>query len=364
MYIQAKGRFPKRAHTQIPEGLYEEEHGRQGFFGPVSHLYRHHPPTGWSRIEGPLRPHAFDCNKLPHNQPLNPLQDRIIVLYNEDVSMSVWRPKTAPDWWFRNADGDELYFVHQGQGTFETDFGPLTYRRGDYVVIPRGTTYRAVPNGSDTYFVVFESRGMFRQPDRGLLGQHALYDPTQVETPEPTPILDESREFEVRVKRQNHLTSIFYPFHPLDVAGWKGDLTVWKLNIMDIAPVNSHRQHLPPPVHTTLVSDNLVICSFVPRPLETEAGAVKVPFYHRNIDYDEVLFYHDGDFFSRDGIGAGMVTFHPLGIHHGPHPKAIKASESKLETNEVAVMLDTRNPLYMTEEAMSTAWGDYWKSWQ
>jgi homogentisate 1,2-dioxygenase len=160
------------------------------------------------------------------------------------------------------------------------------------------------------------------------------------------------------------MSSVFYPFHPLDVAGWKGDLAPWRLNVRHICPVMSHRVHLPPSVHTTVTGHNWVVCTFLPRPLETEPGAVRVPFYHRNIDYDEVIFYHSGDFFSRDGIRPGMVTFHPQGIHHGPHPKAVEASWQKTATEEVAVMIDTINPLQPTPEATDAEWGDYWQTWQ
>ena len=166
------------------------------------------------------------------------------------------------------------------------------------------------------------------------------------------------------VKRLDEITTITYPFNPIDIAGWKGDLTVWSISINDIAPVLSHRAHLPPSVHSTFMGNGFIICSFVPRPLESEPGAQKVPFYHRTIDYDEVLFYHDGDFFSRDGIEHGMITLHPQGIHHGPHPKAIKATESKTWTDEVAVMLDTVKPLHVSKEAEAIEWSEYYLSWQ
>jgi homogentisate 1,2-dioxygenase len=266
-------------------------------------------------------------------------------------------------YYFRNADGDELYFVHQGSGTLETDYGPLPYEPGDYIVIPRGTTYRVLPGSDEGAFLVIESFSRLRQPERGLLGQHALYDPGVVITPEPEPIEDES-EWEVRVKRLGAFTSIFYPFNPMDVVGWKGDLSVWKLNIRDFRPITCHRAHLAPSVHTTFQGDNFVVCSFVPRPLESDVDAVRVPFYHRNIDYDEVLFYHDGDFFSRHGIQSGMLTLHPQGVHHGPHPKAVSASLKKTETDEYAVMLDTRNPLQVTEAARKIEWLDYVNSWR
>ncbi len=363
MYLQAKGGYSPQAHTAIPEGLYEEEFGRDGFFGPVSQLYHQHPPTGWTRIEGPLRPHAFDATRLA--KTANPVPDRTTLLYNDDVSVQIARPEATHDWAFRNADGDELIFVHKGTGCLETDFGPLAFEPGDYLLIPRGTTHRFRLDGAGNFFLVFESRSRFRQPDRGMLGQHALYDQTVLVTPDPEPMPSEGRkEWEIKIKRLNQLTSVFYPFNPMDVAGWKGDLTVAKLNVRDIRPVMSHRVHLPPSAHTTFLARNFVICSFLPRPLESDPDAERVPFYHRNIDYDEVIFYHEGEFFSRDGIKPGMLTFHPQGIHHGPHPKAVEGSRGKTETHEIAVMIDTLNPLHMTPEAEASEWADYWKSWQ
>ncbi len=366
MYPQAKGKFSKQAHVAIPEGCYEEEFGREGFFGPVSQLYHTNPPTGWTRIEGNLRPHAFDTAEAPASFQVVP--DRLTLLYNDDVSLSIERPAKKIDWFFRNADGDEVVFIHRGKGIVQTDFGPLSFEPGDYIVIPRGTTYRFLPDSKDNFFLVIESKTPIREPERGMLGRHALYDQTVIETPEPEPLVEKpeekKNEWEIKVKRLNELTSVFYPYPPLDVAGWKGDLSVWKLNVKNICPVMSHRAHLPPSVHTTMLARNFVICTFLPRPLETDPDAVKVPFFHRNIDFDEVLFYHDGDFFSRDSIKPGMITMHPQGIHHGPHPKAIESSKTKTDTNEVAVMLDARNPLHMTPEALQCEWTDYWKSWQ
>lgn len=365
MFLQAKGQYSKQAHVDIPKGLYEEEFGQEGFYGPVSHLYHKFPPTGWTRIEGSLRPHAFDANKLTLAQPLSALPDRITMLRNEDVAVQISRPKTTHDWLTRNADGDEIYFIHQGKGILECDFGQLPYEEGDYIIIPRGTTYRFRLADSRNFFLIFESKTRIRQPDRGILGQHALYDATVIQTPELLPIQPEVRkEWEIKVKRLNELTSIFYPFNPVDLAGWKGDLSVWKLNVRDICPVMSHRAHLPPSVHSTFQANGFVVCTFLPRPLESAPGAQRVPFYHRNIDYDEVIFYHSGDFFSRDGIKPGMITLHPQGIHHGPHPNAIDASWSKTQTEEVAVMIDCERPLEMTPEALDTEWKDYWKSWQ
>lgn len=363
MFPLNKGITTPQAHVALPEGTYEDEHGRDGFYGPVTHLYRTHAPTGWSRIEGPLKPRAFDCRQVKMQQH-DSIMDRVAVLYNEDVVIHIAKPTAPMGYYFRNADGDEVYFIHEGQGIIETDFGPLYFQKGDYLVIPRGTTYRLLPETAENFFLVIESFSRIVQPDRGLMGQHALYDPAMIKTPDPQPIAEEGVEWEVRVKRLGELTSIFYPFNPMDVVGWKGDLTVWQLNIKDFRPVMSHRAHLAPSVHTTFQGSNFVICSFVPRPLEEDPDAVRVPFYHRNIDYDEVLFYHAGNFFSRHGIDAGMITFHPQGIHHGPHPQAVEASLKKERTDEVAVMLDTSRPLRMTPEAQAAEWKEYYLSWQ
>ena len=265
--------------------------------------------------------------------------------------------------YFRNADGDELYFIHRGKGVIETDFGPLTFEPGDYIILPRAVTYRVVPETTDNFFLIIESQSEFDQPEKGLIGQHALYDPGLIVTPDPFPILDDDREWEIRIKAGEEFSSVVYPFNPMDVVGWKGDLTAWKINLRDIRPVMSHRAHLPPSAHTTFVTQGAVVCSFVPRPLEEDPEAVRVPFFHRNTDYDELIFYHDGDFFSRDNIKPGMVTLHPRGIHHGPHPKALAAQKKKTHTDEYAVMLDGLNPIDVLPAGEAAEWRDYWKSW-
>ena len=262
-----------------------------------------------------------------------------------------------------NADGDELYFVHRGEGIIETDFGPLDFEKGDYIVIPRAVTYRIHPKSNDNFFLIVQSKTEFDQPEKGLIGQHALYDTSVITTPEPKPNLDDKKEWEIRIKVGDEFSSVFYPFNPMDVVGWKGDLTVWKLNMRDIRPIMSPRAHLPPSAHTTFVTEGAVVCSFLPRPLEEDPQALKVPFFHRNTDFDEFLFYHDGNFFSKDNIGAGMCTLHPRGIHHGPHPKALKNQAVKTHTDEYAVMLDGLNPINVLSAGEAAEWKDYWKSW-
>lgn len=358
------GRFAKQAHVDLPQGTFEEEHGRQGFFGRVSHLYRTHAPTGWTRIEGKLQPRAYDLNKT-----LSSCVDRPRpFLGNSDVQLWVYAPKTSMPYFMRNIDGDEAWFIHQGKGTIETDYGPLKYRKGDYVIIPRGTTYRFNPEGEGQFYLLIESMSELTIPDRGQLGRNAFYDPGVIEIPEAAPSKappTDGKEWKLVIKRENELTSVFYPFNPLDVEGWKGDLFPWRLNVEDIRPIVSPRYHLPPSVHTTLLGHGFVLCTFAPRPAETEdPKAMRVPFFHRNIEYDEVIFYHDGDFFSRSGIAPGMVTFHPTGIHHGPHPKALANQHKKEYLQEYAVMIDSARYLHPLELAGQCEIPGYKDSWK
>lgn len=365
-----RGKVTKQPHVAIPEGTFEEEHGREGFFGRVSHLYHANAPTGWTRIEGTLRPHAYDLNELKPTDMADANGLPLPILYNDDIVVLVSRRSAPHTAYFRNADGDLLYFVHRGEGIFETDFGTLAFEPGDYIVIPRATTYRMIPKTTDNFFMMVEAHSEILPPSpesKGLLGMHALYDMGAITLPDFTeykPTDSNGKEYEIRIKRLGEWTSVFYPFHPIDIVGWRGDLTTFKLNMRDIRPVMSPRVHLPPPVHTTFMMTNAVICSFLPRPLEEDADTLKVPFFHRNTDYDEVLFYHDGDFFSRDNIKAGMLTLHPQGIHHGPHPKALKANDSLKRTNEAAMMIDTRQPLNIAPPIESVEWKEYWASWK
>jgi homogentisate 1,2-dioxygenase len=364
MYPLTKGKIARQAHVGLPEGTFEEEHGRKGFYGKSAHLYHTHAPTSWIRFEGKLRPHCFDFNRVrPTDQ-----EDREgmpeAVLGNQDIRLYISRRTEPMPFYYRNADGDELIFVHRGNGIVETDFGPLTFEKGDYIVMPRAVTYRTVPETKDNFFLIIQSRTEFGPPEKGLLGQHALYDPAVITTPEPAPHVDDTgREWEVRIKSEDEISKVFYPFDPLDVVGWKGDLTVWKINMRDIRPVTSHRAHLPPSAHSTFVTEGAVVCSFLPRPLEQDEDAMRVPFFHRNTDYDEFIFYHDGDFFSRDNIKAGMATLHPRGIHHGPHPKALLNQKKKTQTDESAVMLDGLNPIHVLPAGERVEWKEYWASW-
>jgi homogentisate 1,2-dioxygenase len=358
-----KGRTSRQAHVGLPNGTVEEEHGREGFGGAASHLYRLHPPTGWLSVDGPLQPVALDVRELAAAAGAPPVP----VLANDDVRIGWWRrPPGEPDWFLRDADGDALYLVHEGDGRLETEYGPLDYGPGDFLLVPRGTTHRFVPGSSTALLTVEALEGALHLPDRGLLGRHALFDPAVVDVPEPEP-QEETGEFEVRVLRRGALTAVVYPFHPFDVVGWKGDLAPLRLHVGDFRPVTSARYHLPPSAHTTFVGERFVVATFAPRPFESDPEALRVPFFHRNTDYDEVIFYHRGDFFSRAGIEPGMLTFHPAGIHHGPQPQAVARAASQPPggfADEVAVNIDARRPLGLTPEGDGIQVEGYARSWR
>jgi homogentisate 1,2-dioxygenase len=364
MIPYVKGVTTPQAHVNVPDGTIEEEYARNGFSGRYAHLYRTQPPVGWTAIEGPLRPRAFDLTSKMFAQSEDFIHQREALLENHDVRILFMNLKTEMNYFFRNADGDDVFFVHDGTGQVETDFGPISYESGDYIIIPRGTVYRICP-AIASQFLLIESFSEVHFPEKGMLGQHALFDPAVLISPTPAESLLKSDNYYLKIKRSDEITTITYPFNPLNTVGWKGTLTVWKLNVRDIRPILSDRYHLPPSAHSTLLGKNFVICTFLPRPLENgDAGAMKVPFYHSNIDFDEVLFYHRGQFFSRNGISQGMMTLHPQGIHHGPQKEAVARSRDITETNEIAVMIDTRNPLTIKDEANSLEQTNYWQSWR
>ncbi|PMN94571.1 homogentisate 1,2-dioxygenase [Enterovibrio norvegicus] len=357
-----------QAHCDLPEGTFERECGKEGFFGPATHMYHQHAPTGWSEWEGDLRPHAFDTNKVEEVGD-NPMAAPLL-MSNPNVKVRLWRCDTAMKYLARNGDGDDCLFIHEGSGSLYCDYGHLSFTDGDYIIIPRSTNWRIEPAAPVTMLMIEATHGSYLNSDRGIVGEHAIFDPAMLEHA----AIDEhfiaqrsdTETWQVLLKSRDSMNRITYPFNPLDAVGWKGNLTVFRLNWRDIRPLMSHRYHLPPSAHTTFVADGFVICTFVPRPIESDPGALKVPFYHNNDDYDEVIFYHRGEFFSRDNIHPGMVTHHPCGFPHGPHPKAFAAGKkhAKKETDEVAVMIDTRMPLDMADAAKQTELEDYVLSWR
>ncbi|MEJ0026789.1 MAG: homogentisate 1,2-dioxygenase [Rhizomicrobium sp.] len=366
-FPRIEGETSKQAHADLPAGTYEREIGRDGFFGPATHIYHRHPPTGWSSFEGPLRPRAFDAVKAAAKPAAEPYKGALL-LSNAHCRIALWRVAEPMPRLQRNADGDVLLFIHQGAGDLFCDFGHLAYGEGDYLLLPRGTMWRLEPLAPTAALLIEATNGSYRLPDRGILGPHAIFDPAALDTPKLDAAFKAQRdgEWTVEVKRRAAISTITYPFNPLDAVGWKGNLSVVKLNWRDIRPVVSHRYHIPPSVHSTFVADRFVVCTFVPRPIESDPGALKVPFFHSNDDFDEVIFYHAGEFFSRDNIHPGMVTWHPNGFTHGPHPKAFAAGAkaAKTMTDEVAVMIDARDPLDMAPAAEATEDRGYADSWK
>ncbi|HWK76009.1 MAG TPA: homogentisate 1,2-dioxygenase [Povalibacter sp.] len=368
-FPRVEGTASRQAHADMPEGTYEREISKEGFFGPASMFHHKHPPTGWVEFEGPLRPHAFDLNRLPsaNASPWAAAE----VLRNANVRVRFWSAAASMDHLVRNADGDDLLFVHTGAGEFFCDYGHLSIRAGDYVVVPRGTMWRVEVREPMSVLMIEAVNSSYELPDKGLLGGHAIFDPAMLDTPTLDAAFvaqqaDDRGAWQVRIKRNQAISTVTYPFNPLDAIGWHGDLSVARINVKDIRPIASHRYHLPPSAHTTFVAQRFVVCTFTPRPFETDPGALKVPFFHNNDDYDEVIFYHAGNFFSRDNIGPGMMTLHPCGFTHGPHPKALKNMlvQSKPATDEYAVMIDTRDGLEITDAAQQVEWEGYVDSWK
>jgi homogentisate 1,2-dioxygenase len=366
-YPRSGGIASRQAHADLPPGTYEREMGKEGFFGPASFLHHRHPPTAWTSFEGPLRPHAFDLAAMaagvasPWEAPL--------VLGNAGCQLRWWALPCSMDHLVRNADGDQLLFVHAGQGELYCDFGRLVLAAGDYVLLPRGTMWRIACGAPMALLMIEASNDSFLLPDRGLLGGQALFDPAMLDVPEMDEAFRAQQDdspWQVRIKCRDQVSVASFPFNPLDAIGWHGELCASRINVRDFRPVNSHRYHLPPSAHSTFIARRFVVCTFTPRPFETDPGALKVPFFHNNDDYDEVLFYHAGDFFSRDNIRAGMMTFHPAGFTHGPHPKALERMfvQPKPATDEYAVMIDARDPLAIGQVAAAVEWAGYVDSWK
>lgn len=365
-FPRTAGKTTRQAHADFPDGTFEREVGREGFFGPATHLYHTHPPTGWTDFEGPLKPRAFDTNKIAHDGS-SPWKAQTI-LSNGSCSIRTWELEAAMENLARNADGDDVVFVHEGRGDFYCDFGHLEYRDGDYILVPRGIMWRIEPAAKTRLLMIEATGGAYKLPEKGLVGPHAIFDEAMLDVPEIDAAFKGQQgddEWRVEVKRRGEVSTLTFPFNPLDAVGWKGDNLVVRINWRDIRPLMSHRYHLPPSAHTTFVADRHVVCTFCPRPIESDPGALKVPFYHNNDDYDEFLFYHRGNFFSRDNIHPGMTTYHPNGFTHGPHPKALEAGKKGAlkETDEVAVMVDTRDPLEIGAAAEEVEWKEYVDSW-
>ncbi|HEU5369021.1 MAG TPA: homogentisate 1,2-dioxygenase [Ktedonobacterales bacterium] len=377
----ALGAIPPKRHTQFrkPDGtLYSEElFGVEGFSGCFSLLYHQHPPTRVSKIakhsDLPLeewRPQAHRHHHLK-TAPLapggDPISGRRVLMFNDNVSIGVSRPTEAMPYFYRNVECDELYFVHEGSGVFETIFGTLPYREGDYVNLPRGTTSRVVPDRGETRLLFVEARGPIETPRRyrnefGQLLEHAPFSDRDFRRPADLPIHEERGDYEVRIKIGQALMSYSFDFHPLDLVGWDGYLYPYIFNIADFEPITG-RVHQPPPVHQTFQGPQFVVCSFCPRKLDYHPQAVPVPYNHSNIDSDEMIYYVSGNFGSRKGIEVSSITLHPRGIPHGPHPGTVEKSLGAERTEELAVMVDTFHPLRFTIDAKTLDDEGYPFSW-
>lgn len=395
-YYRRVGEVPPKRHTQFraPDGvLYAEElMGAEGFSSSSSLLYHRRPPTALLsaetvatdpealRANEPLLPHHLRTAELPDHGDL--VTGRRLLLANDDVRISVAHP-TDPSPLHRNAAGDELVYLRTGRARLESPFGALDCRSGDYVVIPTGTTHRWVPeSGEPVAALVLETTGHVGPPERylsstGQFLEHSPYCERDLHAPDAPPVraddppaeaLDEGRDGEdgvaVLVRRGATITRYRYAHHPFDVVGWDGCLYPHRLSIHDIEPITG-RVHQPPPVHQTFAAPGVVVCSFVPRKLDYHPLAVPAPYNHANVDSDEVLYYCDGDFTSRQGagIGPGSLSLHPAGFTHGPQPGSVEASLGRESTDELAVMVDTFAPLAIAGAADACADADYPWSW-
>ena len=379
-----RGKTHSQAHKNIPKDCYEEEQGRDGFYGPVSHLVRKSHSTRWTDIKGPLKPRMYNLNHIKEQSSSHQEQEQEQgqrqeqrqgqrLVYNSHLQVFyLTKPKSDnlnKIKGFRNADGDLIYFCHKGQGEVFTEYGLLSFKEGSYIVIPKCLVHSFVLQKESVFFVIESLCGYFTEPKRGMLGRHAVYDIQSLQKPDLDFQQQRKKELglnikEIEIKKSSTLTTFTYDKDIYDVLGWKGDLFPFVLDIKNIMPVMSHRAHLPPSVHTTFLTSEFVVCSFVPRPLESDPDSLKVPFFHQNIDYDEILFYHAGDFFSRDNLETGMMSFHPSGFPHGPHPKAFQSAKNKTKTDEYAVMIDSKKSLSVEKSLSSVEWKDYWKSWK
>ena len=367
-FPRTDGTYSKQAHADLPEGTYEREFGREGFFGPVTHIHHANPPTSWVKWKGDIRPRAFELDRL--DRISHSPWDAITILHNNFMRLRHWITKGNMNHLVANADGDDLIFVHKGAGDLFCDFGHLPYRDGDYILLPRATRWRIECEEESEFLLIEATNNAYSLPEKGLLGHNAIFDPAVLEVPALNETFTaqqaEVKEWDIVIKRTELFSTITYPYNPLDTVGWHGDNLPVKINWRDIRPVMSHRYHIPPSVHATFLTDRFTVCTFVPRPLESDPGALKLPFYHSNNDYDEIIFYHKGQFTSRDNISPGTLTFHPCGFPHGPHPKAFEAAAKaeRKETDEVAVMIDARDAVSVDSSAEAVEWHNYVNSWK
>jgi homogentisate 1,2-dioxygenase len=374
------GKIPRKRHIifRRPDGqLYAEQLvGNEGFTGPSSLLYHVYPPTtvkSARRIrdvkyevdpDRTLKHRHFRTGRLPRGG--SPTLDRTPILFNDDVAMLYSQPDKQDEHFYRNAQGDEVVYVAEGEGTLETQFGNMPIAPGDYLVIHRGILHRYVFT-KPAKLLIMESRGYVRTPSRyrndyGQIVEGAPYSERDFKVPRELVTRDEKGDFQIIVKQYNGLNEFILDHHPCDVVGWDGMFYPWAFNINDFEPIVG-RVHQPPPVHQTFQGDGFVICSFCPRPFDFHPEAIPAPYNHSNVDSDEVIFYASSEFMSRKGIEYGSITHHPDGIPHGPHPGRAEASIGAKGTDELAVMMDSFRPLKVAKAMLPIEDAGYQTSW-
>ncbi len=376
------GKIPHKRHTTFKKedgSLFQEElFGTAGFAGMSSLLYHHYPPTVVKEFGEPrdVKPRIAVENNMKalsfKGFQLQPEEDYIKsrkpIFVNSDLQVGLAAPKSfSSDYYYKNADADELIFIHKGEGNLKTIYGQLEFAYGDYLVIPRGTVYQIDFRSSDNLLLLIESFSPVLTPDRyrnnfGQYLEHSPFCERDFRLPQNLETYDRKGEFKVYIKKKGILYSYLYGNHPFDVVGWDGFNYPYAISIFDFEPLTG-RVHMPPPIHQQFEGNNFVICSFVPRLYDYHPEAIPAPYHHSNIDSDEILYYVDGDFMSRNNIEKGQFTLHPGGIPHGPHPGAIERSIGQKGTEELAVMIDPFNPVSITEEALKIQVEDYYKSW-
>ena len=376
------GSIPHKRHTQFrkPDGeLYSEQlFSTEGFSNDYSILYHTHPPTQIIKTDAPVnvQPKIAEEKMLKHRSlegfKIKPekdyLQSRKAVLVNNDCHIVLAAPQQSMvDYFYKNADADEMIFVHEGTGVLKTQYGNLDFGYGDYLVIPRGSIYQIEFTTENNRLFIVESFSPIRYPKKyvskhGQLMEHSPFCERDIRQPKNLKTFDEVGDFLIQTKKKGILYGLHYAHHPFDVIGWDGCCYPFAFSIHDFEPITG-RVHQPPPVHQTFEANNFVVCSFCPRLFDYHPQAIPAPYNHSNIDSDELLYYVDGDFMSRKHVTRGMITLHPAGIPHGPHPGAVKKSIGAKETNELAVMVDTFHPLQLTVEALEIENEGYVMSW-
>ncbi|MGE5360800.1 MAG: homogentisate 1,2-dioxygenase [Bacteroidales bacterium] len=378
---QQMGTIPRKRHSIFRQSngkLYVEElMGNKGFDGLSSLLYHIHPPTcvrgvnvvkelDWRAApDAPFHHRHFRTAQLAETPSAT--TDRIPLLFNTDVALSMAKPTSDREPFYRNGQGDEIVYVSDGEGVLESLFGDIAFRRGDYLVIPRGIVHRYRYTAKPIRLLIIESTGYVRTPRRyrnehGQLIEQSPYSERDIRRPTALQTHDEKGDFPILVKKDNCLVEFVLDHHPFDVVGWDGYYYPWALNIEDFEP-RVGRFHLPPPVHQTFEGDGFVVCSFCPRPYDFDPQAVPVPYNHSNVMSDEVIYYASSEFMSRKGIEYGSITLHPDGIPHGPHPGRTEQSLGQSRTDELAVMLDSFRPLRASRQAAGVEDLGYQTSW-